>query len=249
MSTKIYTGFRLSPCTWEEAHRRFMDFRQELAAIIYDERQQQCAEACARLVDRRQLGMELASDRSVFSAVASEVAEEQHREPLRFDISVFPHDGRIFGMTFGREAHEALWFSLHFVQRWGYWNNTDRPDDVSERRWAERRRTWDRILGDRTPAMAGFLVQCVDRCLPSSPLGGVLRRIPSLDRRAKDMAIDLLYEQRCDRAAGPASAFMAFRKWLATPEGQGQLAAEQKRIRGLLAPVITKEMLIGEASQ
>lgn len=34
-----------------------------------------------------------------------------------------------------------------WVEEYGYWNNTDKPGNLSDRQWDARRRNWDRALG------------------------------------------------------------------------------------------------------
>jgi hypothetical protein len=32
-----------------------------------------------------------------------------------------------------------------FLREYSYWNNTDAPEGISQRRWSERKRTWNRV--------------------------------------------------------------------------------------------------------
>jgi len=34
-----------------------------------------------------------------------------------------------------------------FAEDFSYWNNSDRPDELSDREWNRRGRTWDKIIG------------------------------------------------------------------------------------------------------
>lgn len=43
-----------------------------------------------------------------------------------------------------------------------YQNCSDRPREVSRAAWAHRKKVWDRILQDRTPAQSGFTFPLVD---------------------------------------------------------------------------------------
>lgn len=77
------------------------------------------------------------------------------------------------------------------VEEYPYWNNSDRPDEVTETEWVERREFWDRMLpGCAAPAEVMFTWSLRGPYNPGmmslvanrSPL--ILEELPSVDRRA-----------------------------------------------------------------
>lgn len=59
-----------------------------------------------------------------------------------------PRGGRWTYATWYSEIPEfqQIWESIPGLQPWPYWNNTDRPANLSDRQWGYRGRVWDRVL-------------------------------------------------------------------------------------------------------
>jgi hypothetical protein len=170
--------------------------------------------------------------------------------PVKFDIAVFPHGQRIYGITFGWMAYQSLWESKLFVQAWGYWNNTDKPDEVSAEEWRYRRKVWDKILGDTSPAMTGFIAQCIDTYDTHVGPEAIVENAPDFDARVRTLAADLMFVayKRYSNKEG-MDAFTAFQTWI-KGEGSDKFKAECDRIKPLLAKRITTKMIVdGEATQ
>lgn len=78
-------------------------------------------------------------------------ASSPRRNMFDFDVSLSVRelDGRFYIIPYADMMVRGVFSFLKADPRlrdFAYWNNTDKPDDVSERSWAERRRTWDRLL-------------------------------------------------------------------------------------------------------
>lgn len=56
----------------------------------------------------------------------------------------------------GREIESLVIESLG-LKSFGYWNNTDRPDELSAAQWRRREQIWESALGDKSWIDAGFL--------------------------------------------------------------------------------------------
>lgn len=61
-----------------------------------------------------------------------------------------------------RKDYREEWEATAGVEPWPYWDNVDRPDDVTDTEWEHRRDTWDRVIG-------WDVIQ--DRCVTWSLLG------------------------------------------------------------------------------
>lgn len=70
-----------------------------------------------------------------------------------------------------RREYQDLWESIEGVETWPYWNNTDRPDELSQEEWDARGAAWARAIGWKAPSEvglgwdlhednAGFLLSC-----------------------------------------------------------------------------------------
>lgn len=157
MSTKLYAGYRLTPGT------NPLTFQREVRAALNPVRDY----LDARLLVRR--AVELADDRLItakpFDPKASLIAEatlslfhelSEHtptstfHDPHRFSFTIGPdpHTQQLYVVLFYIEPeYKKAWEALPGVEPFPYWNNTDRPEDVSRLQWEERREIWDRVLG------------------------------------------------------------------------------------------------------
>lgn len=92
-----------------------------------------------------------------------------------FSLLIFPpYHSQFYGIVY---TDQPDWFDAFLdqplVSEYGYWNNSDDyPDGVTEADWQVRRRTWDEIVGERTPSMSGFSVDVAD---PNGPLPKAMR--------------------------------------------------------------------------
>lgn len=93
-----------------------------------------------------------------------QIAKTGQRNPrLDFNFEVVampdPHDHHSSYAIIYTEQDEyrKVWQDLYNVEPFGYWNNTDRPDDITDDEWDSRRRTWNRVIPDLTaPSTIGW---------------------------------------------------------------------------------------------
>lgn len=112
-------------------------------------------------------------DRVAAAAIVEHINDEVRamRYPVRFatavdlmcSVSVF-HSSK-FDFTFAkiftdREELRAVFMALPGVTNFEYWDNADRPDDVTRTAWKHRRAIVDDAIGDRTYAEAGVSIRC-----------------------------------------------------------------------------------------
>lgn len=60
----------------------------------------------------------------------------------------------VFSEQAGNEYREAL-INAQVVEDYGYWNNTDEPEDVDPQEWAERKQAWSKL---EIPASDGLVI-------------------------------------------------------------------------------------------
>lgn len=160
MSTKIYHGYRLAEGTdvWEFTERlrregnRLRD-RLDMEAI------EKFAEGVAakRLAD----GKEPAGSREAYlmggyhawREVMDQLKESRLGDPHQLDVCLIrdPEGGRIMALLYAGSKMESLWESQPEVEPWGYWDNTDQPEGVTDEEWEERCAAWERCLPDWSP--------------------------------------------------------------------------------------------------
>lgn len=217
MSTKIYAGFRMAPGkTLEDAFAAVSTFRG-LAAKHQ-----------RRIVAKAKAWR--AANKADYSNHQLAPAEREI-EAEEVSIVFYPHAGRVYGIAFMPHDYEKMWFESSGVTPWGYWNNTDRPHDVSEQEWEERRNTWDKILGDsQTFALGGLIAKCLGYP-PYVTADEVLAEMPTVEERARRLAIDVLADESGIKRVSDYAEFMT---WLGSTEGKTKLDTyTEKFVRGL----------------
>jgi hypothetical protein len=194
MSTKIYTAFRLPGYTLERALHKLQAFQLEVLVPVA---QQAChrkvvSEAVARL-DAHHCGLDTEKPRlspmaeawSDLMGRANDIVKPGRRDPsvdFDFEVTLFPFDDAILGISFTEQSDfHALWLAQSDVEEYGYWNNTDKPETVSESEWESRADAWDVVLpGYATPAQSGLaLTLCVGGALLAYPVEDVDGLLPS----------------------------------------------------------------------
>lgn len=84
----------------------------------------------------------------IFLNKAHEVEEITRRRLTGPDITVFPHNGKLYGIPFVDIGE----FNREWIHDFGYWDNTDPPENLVHedgtpcREWFERRRVWEAVL-------------------------------------------------------------------------------------------------------
>lgn len=150
MSTKIYDGCRLAEGV------DVFDFTVKLRDVflpIYEDVVAgwvvRLAAAClkkSRLTGEKQFRSPLFEGFEAFS----ELDRGMNFRLTEFVVAFAkdPLTGRIHARPYmDANYYYDAWYSLAEVERYGYWNNTDQPDDVSDEEWEERRAAWDRVFG------------------------------------------------------------------------------------------------------
>lgn len=184
MSTKIYDGFYIDETSIYDVMQFNQRMKPKLKEIAMTEYQKVFAEAMAYMATYLKYGIEFAfadlnpsefsgsnyRDLSLFVArhfreVAikneSAITISEFCSDLGFDFKVcyLPMEDKTLGIPYG-ENHEMTSAFLKEVHDYGYWNNTDRPESISELEWKQREKDWDVVLpGIGIPSENGLTCQ------------------------------------------------------------------------------------------
>lgn len=166
MSTKIYDGFAIADDVdlfdLSEQAREVLDpIRDELDFGA-------CAEVAISNLVQRMFGVDenapLRDGESLLLSgyfgwrqrMLDEDPKYTWHDPHRFSFTVMrdPDTGKRYGIAHAarRRLIEAF-MGLDGISEFGYWDNTDRPDHVTEDEWDLRRDTWDRMVPWGVPAL------------------------------------------------------------------------------------------------
>jgi len=76
--------------------------------------------------------------------------EDFFKDKLSCKVQIFEplEDGRILGYVFTN--NEQMYYDnllkLPFIEEFGYWNNTDQPEELTDTQWNDRRSAWTTVL-------------------------------------------------------------------------------------------------------
>lgn len=266
MSTKIYNGFRFSFRDLGRIHEVIMEWRADLRVLHQQAANCFVAEIATNMIDDEFIRpgshrgeMPLMKAINLLWDRQSEIKKSQRRDPsvdFEFTLSLMPFEDRIYGIVY-TEQHEwlRLWMAKPFVEEFGYWDNTDAPEEITDSEWEERARVWSAIFEPAimsAPSMAGFSADCTHEALmPDSQ--HVAESAPSLLQRASRRAkftvisaeVERLQSLAVDKDSTRLQSFaVEGMKWFQSDVGQAAFEAEKCRLTSVLPPQITTEMLI-----
>lgn len=164
MSTKIYFGYRVKASDPFAALHELIPAVQPVYQRLYHERLAMLAhafqqgEAPGLGFEDPSGGVPILKAWRLLDEGHTKIRASGHRNPI-LDLELdacFLRDGdQLYAMLYTeQDAYRAAYPAL--FEHWPYWNNTDRPDDVTEDEWDERRDTWDRVVGWDPPARRGL---------------------------------------------------------------------------------------------
>lgn len=262
MSTKIYNGIRFKT-DLPGVHALAMRWREKMEGKTAAMATTYMAARCQTLLDNQALGIKnevearyagqnvasIAWDEFVAGHEAAKrpYARVDYMRDASFSFTVHPVGRSLLGIPFGRAAWIEEFCAEPEVEEYGYWNNTDPPDHLTERQWTAREKTWDKALGHAgIPARAGFVAECdaVLALIMPPKLAEVIKEIAPLEARARKYALRLTVCPEVtpeDIAAGPYTTSKKIEAWRETPVGQMAIAAK-------LAWCLTKLTEIDEAA-
>jgi len=283
MSTKIHNGLLLRG-SLRSVYERLRQLRpeirnlQEQAAVAF------LAETACTILDRRAAGLHALKDGHETGAPLHvawhemmdrqrEIVKTGYRDPqVDFEIAITLLPAEHVYALFQTEQDTLRDWLLgqEWVERFAYWDNTDRPDDMSEAGWEDRRRIWDRLLTDDRSGSAGICgltFECRSPLIHPEP-ERIAHAAPAVETRAaalaKSIMIDrVLRRMSAEQADGKSSAPVANAgieapdistvlsriseviDWMRThPDGRTAIAEEKGRLMRIL-PRITPELLTG----
>lgn len=205
MSTKAYSGFRMKQRTFPAVLEALQKSLSVLTAHSEERKARFLARRAAELIDHFHVGIQrgmkvknlshgaLVEARQEMMERQRAIRADMRRDPeVDFDIKLTLWYSKKTNAYIGHidaESSKALDLFLHtgVAGEFGYWNNTDRPDNLNERQWKKRADVWREITRpDALPA-----------CAVSVPEPGFVRStdaaqyVPTFDERVASVARDL----------------------------------------------------------
>lgn len=273
MSTKIFNGYILPHLSLGELHEFLLRFRSLISDKAQEGIDRLHASISTDIIDSLAIdGYSIASGEAkqyhmiegkvvpltaAYCNVASrqrEVEKTGLRDPAydySCSLSFCPADGGILALLFTEQNEfEEAWESMDEVTPFGYWDNTDEPNDITQEEWENRRRIWDKALGETgVPAHRFFEFDCIGKSsISPSKASELVKYVPSRDDRINRVVRNIAVEDSLGDAVTKSisnlmRAMNEVAAWMKTEEGREWHSAEYNRVDNLL-PVIDKEKLI-----
>jgi hypothetical protein len=169
VSTKIYNGYRLAPDTdlWEFTERLRSEGNPRRDALDLEVITAAAESVAARQatvdgkVTERSREAHLMGGYHAWDEAMRQLAESRLGDPHQLDVTFIrdPETNRILALLYAGSKIEEVFTGQPEVTEYGYWDNTDQPEDVTDEEWEERRVTWDRCLGYDPPVRRGVSFQ------------------------------------------------------------------------------------------
>ncbi len=178
MSTKIHNGYKINSNDFQKVFNFILKFRDEAIEILKYQCYFRMAKNCSffydsistnfelpliqKMVDNRleYLKDENKKEKTIFSLVSNQIedyyqdGEKNHaRHPpddFTCQLALLPFENKFYILLFAEDkVLIEIWKEKDLVSEFMFWNNTDPPDELTEREWSERQRIWDGILDDQ----------------------------------------------------------------------------------------------------
>lgn len=209
MSTKIYTGFVTEETNFEVLLNGFKKLAKTFTNEYVDEISELIAETYVSRNDvwlAESYGkLEIRMQPSISDVWNEFFKMEKNEHVLVYHpMSVFliPHNNKVYGylLTERDRDFDYMLKEMPFLKEYGYWNNTDQPDEISDEEWEERYNTWREVLDEFKPLpQSGFEFELVPRNLVTRSLCTLDELLedhgPDLETRLKNLARELVAKE------------------------------------------------------
>jgi len=156
MSTKIYSGFKAKNVGTKQLMQDLLNIQSEAKNIARQLSWDYQAWKAVLLFDEVALGLAEKPKYSYIGEARAKLFSEQQeseRTNMRnrevdysFSICVYPiKNNEFLGVWFTEweSKYTPLIKSKPWYQEYGYWNNTDKPEHITNREWNKRRKDWE----------------------------------------------------------------------------------------------------------
>ena len=197
MSTKIYHGY-ISKLNIENLLKQFVSHVQNFEALKHDLYYKSLAQEATFEIDKNKNCDQYRIIRKVHDNNIEKVKKAismgtREDNDLSCRCSVFPMGKNKTLILFYCEEKGMtdFWESLQFISEYHYQNSTDKPDYISTKDWNQRRRDWDKAIGNDLPSRRAYSFEFTYEKLPfRTNCSECLKHIPS----KKERALESLYD-------------------------------------------------------
>ncbi len=235
MSTKIYNGFVIKTGDITEV----MQLLDEVGVLYDDAAKKYMHTLTAHLIIDAWDGLSVGSidekDAEILKHYSlswyayekilnaqKKIKETNQRDPaydFELNILIFPksYTDRTLAMVYGENKSFLECFTKHpKVEEYGWWNNSDKPNEVTDEQWDQREKDWQMVI-NRPPSRAG-LSRSYDGCAPpETTLAEIIKLFGPIEKRAERFALERLIKLYPVEAPKTSQGFYAWineaKKW------------------------------------
>lgn len=262
MSTKIYNGFQITKGkTLLSLQKNFNEFREKVREIAEEKTCRYLANHATFLMDSVAFSDTPDNSRDSYLVQAHvalmeeqrEVRRSQQRNPavdFQCEVTIHPvNKDTVLGIIFSEQKDiiDSL-LANDWVEEFGYYDNADKPEDISEEDWTARGALWEEALGDKSPALSGFTITCsdVNGGIFAPKIERILEFLPSFEERVNrcaDHESMKFYFQSIAKTQ-QEKHFSAYLKWKQSEVGGLAVAARRNKAQVKLTEEVTEDMLM-----
>lgn len=265
MSTKIYTGIEFKQTEIGPLLKSINSWRAKVKILTEEDLAAKMAKLFAFRYDKLIVNGGVITE-APFREVKNIIEEEQKeaKKGFRseydygFDVSIHPHFGKLYGMIFTEQREWIDLFKRHMKTKdFSYWDNTDKPNHLSQKVWDQRGKVWDKIFYHSSiPSRVGLTAECGQTPIVYAfSSEKVLQAMPSFEYRIKNQVDDFVRTKFINENLGGLNNENVFHviqksnEFMKSDEGLEQRLSVKEVFEKLLIPTITKkELLLNYAS-
>lgn len=165
MSLKLYDGYRIKGFSEKEFIEKYEYLKEVVEKEAKISIQEEISKIFYNTLDYGYGRKE--DDMTVLEYVKEEIKEEienlkkGYRSPsldkdISFALKEYKGDLYLYLFSEDREISKMLLKEIENIEEFGYWNNTDKPDSVTESHWEKRKKIWDELLTSYSFEKSGF---------------------------------------------------------------------------------------------
>lgn len=160
MSTKIYQGFRIETTNLRKILGIVDVFRPKLMYLAEDL-------YCSSIRNVMEDGKTFSEAIGYWRERKRTLEEITLNDPTPyFSLTFIPSKRYTLGIVYTAQLEWFnLWCETEGVREYGYWDNVDRPEEVSSAEWRKRSKHWD-ILGYDPVCTQGFSIDLLSKANP-----------------------------------------------------------------------------------
>ena len=175
MSTKIYNGYKLPPLTHVALIEALRNFNYLITKQAKKEYRKLFGDIASNVIDSYSLGYKLYLNNKSYNTNTSSIVDNylnNKRKEIKntglrdpeFDFEcslvIIPKEDKHLACLFTeRKSFTKIWEELPIVREYGYWNNSDKLETVSEKAWEQRKVDWEPYC-DGPLCEFGYTYQC-----------------------------------------------------------------------------------------